>query len=134
MKKLFVLSLVSLVAFSCSKKEETSISDENARRNAEMAQQNQETAVTLTPAEEGRKLIEGADCRTCHKDNEKLIGPSYQEVAEKYEKTPENISMLAERIINGSTGIWGPTPMTAHSGMSDETAKKMIEYVFSLKK
>ncbi len=134
MKKLVAISFMALVAFSCSKKEESSVSDENARRNAEMAQQNEQAAPVLSPVEEGRKLIEGADCRTCHKDNEKLIGPSYQEVADKYEKTPENIALLADRIIKGSTGFWGPTPMTAHPGMSKVTAKKMVEYVFSLKK
>lgn len=99
-----------------------------------MAQQNEQAAVSVTPVEEGRKLIEGADCRTCHKDGEKLIGPSYQEVADKYDKTPENIAMLAERIVNGSTGVWGTTPMTPHPGMSQENAQKMVEYVFSLKK
>lgn len=134
MRKFLVFAVALSMAASCSKKEETSVSDENARRNAEMAQQNSAAEVSLSPAEEGRKLIEGADCLTCHKVNEKMIGPSYEEVAAKYEKTPENISLLAERIVKGSTGIWGTTPMTPHPGMSEENAKKMVEYVFSLKK
>jgi cytochrome c len=33
---------------------------------------------------EGLTLIEGADCLGCHKMDSKLVGPSYQEVANKY--------------------------------------------------
>lgn len=132
MKKIFLLaSLAGLISFSCSKKEE--IVDENAARNAEMAQQNESQQVVLTPEEEGKTLIETANCLTCHKTDDKLIGPSYREVAAKYENTPENAEMLATRIIEGSTGVWGSAVMTPHSGLSKENAKKMVAYIMTLK-
>ena len=130
-KALVYLSVVSIVAFSCSKKEEPI--DENAARNEEMAQQNQQQQKVLTPEEEGKNLIETANCLTCHKVDEKLIGPSYKEVAAKYDNTPENAEMMATRIIEGSSGIWGSAVMTPHAGLSKENAKKMVAYIMTLK-
>lgn len=80
---------------------------------------------------EGLTLIEGADCLTCHKMDTKLVGPSYQEVADKYSET--DIEMLASKIIEGGKGNWGEIPMTPHAGMSKDNAKKMVEYILSLK-
>lgn len=81
---------------------------------------------------EGLALIEGTDCLTCHKVDARLVGPSYQEVADKY--TDGDIDMLATKIIEGGKGNWGEIPMTPHAGMSKENAKKMVEYIMTLKK
>ena len=81
---------------------------------------------------EGLALIEGADCLTCHKVDAKLVGPSYQEVADKY--TAADVNHLATKIIDGGKGVWGEIPMTPHAGMSKENAKKMVEYILTLKK
>lgn len=89
--------------------------------------------VITDPIAEGKSLVEGADCLGCHKMDEKMIGPAYKEVAEKYENTPENVEKLAEKIIKGSSGIWGDVPMPAHNGMSKENAKYMAQYILSTK-
>ncbi|KIA90213.1 c-type cytochrome [Kaistella jeonii] len=81
---------------------------------------------------EGLALIEGADCLTCHKMDARLVGPSYQEVADKY--TDADIDHLATKIIDGGKGVWGEIPMTPHAGMSPENAKKMVAYILTLKK
>ena len=82
--------------------------------------------------EEGKALIAGSDCLTCHKEDAKLVGPSYQEIAAKY--TEADIDMLADKIINGGSGVWGEVPMSAHAGMDKENAKKMVKYILTLKK
>ena len=81
---------------------------------------------------EGLALIEGADCLTCHKMDVKLVGPSYQEVANKY--TEADVDKLAAKIITGGKGVWGEIPMSAHTGMNPDNAKKMVEYILTLKK
>ena len=80
---------------------------------------------------EGLALIEGADCLTCHKVDAKQVGPSYQEVADKY--TEADVDKLATKIIEGGKGVWGEIPMTPHAGMSPDNAKKMVEYILTLK-
>ncbi|WP_312322248.1 c-type cytochrome [Soonwooa sp.] len=129
MKKILLVA-VGLLAFSCSKKAEATDSKESTTLIEEPKQEE----AKLTPLEEGKSLVEGADCLACHKVNEKMIGPAYEEVAAKYENTPENIDALAEKIIQGSSGVWGNVPMAAHPGLSKENAKLMASYVLSLKK
>lgn len=82
----------------------------------------------------GLALIAGSDCLTCHKIAEKNIGPAYQDVAAKYEKTEDNIEMLAGKIIKGGSGNWGAIPMTAHANLSQEDAEAMVKYILLLKK
>ena len=94
-------------------------------------------AVEEAPAvakKDGKALIEGSDCRTCHKDDAKLIGPAYQDVAKKYESNEKNIKMLAEKIIKGGQGNWGEIPMAGHPNLSEEDASAMVEYILSMKK
>ncbi|HEX8326331.1 MAG TPA: c-type cytochrome [Hymenobacter sp.] len=81
----------------------------------------------------GAKLIAGSDCLSCHKENEKLIGPAYVAVAEKYPDSEANIAMLAGRIIKGGAGNWGAVPMTPHPNISDADAREMSKYILSLK-
>ncbi len=78
----------------------------------------------------GVELIGKSDCLTCHKLEEKLIGPSYKDVAAKYENTPENIKMLAGKIITGGKGVWGEVEMTAHPDLSQEDAEALVKYIF----
>ena len=82
--------------------------------------------------EEGRILVSTSDCKTCHSINNKIIGPAHMDVAKKYETTDANVDMLADRIIKGGSGVWGETPMNAHTDISQEDAKKMARYVLSL--
>ncbi|SDF59750.1 c-type cytochrome [Epilithonimonas hungarica] len=125
MKRVF-LTVVLVMIFSCSKNESSGNKDVIATE-PEAAPK-----VVTDPIAEGKSLIEGSDCLGCHKLDEKMIGPSYKEVAEKYENTPENVEMLAEKILKGSSGVWGDVPMPAH-GFSKENAKFMAQYILSSK-
>jgi cytochrome c len=92
------------------------------------------TAEAAAPKKDGQALINGSDCRTCHKDDSKLIGPAYQDVAKKYENNVANVKMLTEKIINGGQGNWGEIPMAGHPNLSQDDAAAMVEYIFSMKK
>ncbi len=75
-----------------------------------------------------------SDCATCHKINEKLIGPSFKEIAVKYAGADQTmIDSLAGKVINGGAGIWGQVPMTPHPAMSKEDAVTVVKYVLLLK-
>lgn len=92
------------------------------------------TAPTGQPAGgAGAKLIAAADCASCHRENEKLLGPAYVAVAEKYPDTPANIAMLSQHIIKGGAGHWGDIAMTPHPNLSESDAKEMVKYILSLK-
>ncbi|MDQ1139948.1 c-type cytochrome [Pedobacter agri] len=82
----------------------------------------------------GEKLINKSDCIGCHNKVNKIIGPSYTEIAKKYPATEKNINYLADKIIKGGTGVWGTMPMTAHATLKPADAKLMVKYILSLKK
>lgn len=82
----------------------------------------------------GLEKVKASDCTSCHMVQRKIVGPSYSDVAEKYESTEENVAMLAGKVIAGGVGVWGEVPMPAHPGLSEEDAKDMVRYVLLLKK
>lgn len=80
----------------------------------------------------GEALIAKSDCFACHKVQEKVLGPSYKDVAKKYENTKANIDYLANKIKVGGSGVWGAVPMSPHPALSDDDAKAMVQYILSL--
>ena len=97
------------------------------------------TTPTAAPAaksamDPGELLIVKSDCVGCHHKENKLIGPTYQDIAAKYPPTDKNITLLAGKIIKGGKGVWGSVPMTPHSKISEDDAKLMVKYILSLKK
>ena len=130
MKKIFGISILALALVACSKEASTQpAQDTNVMKEEPVAAP---AGGEAAGGNEGLALIEGADCMGCHKVDAKLVGPSYQEVAAKY--TEADIDKLADKIIAGGKGSWGDIPMTPHAGMSKDNAKKMVEYILTLKK
>lgn len=122
MKKLLLTGTICLFVVSCSKKD-TPESQPSVSQNAP-------TSVVANAS--GQVLIEASDCMSCHHVSEKMIGPSYREIAEKYSE--KDIEKLASKIIEGGSGVWGNVPMQPHPQFSKEDAKKMAEYILSQKK
>ncbi len=81
----------------------------------------------------GEALVSKSDCLACHKVQDKLLGPSYKDIANKYEKTKINIDYLAQKVKTGGSGVWGAIPMSPHPALSDDDARDMIFYILSLK-
>ncbi len=132
MKKLLAILFACAMIYSCGDGGET-------KDNTKPAET---TTTPETPApdanasvdtDKGLELIGGSDCMACHSIENKLVGPSYREVAAKYENTEANVALLAEKIQKGGTGNWGNIPMTPHPNVSDADAKEMVKYILSLK-
>lgn len=68
-------------------------------------------------------------CFSCHKAKGKLIGPSFERIANKYQKDPKAVESLTKKIIAGSTSIWGDEKMPPHPNLSTEQAEKMVHWV-----
>ncbi|GAB3021207.1 hypothetical protein GCM10027051_28040 [Niabella terrae] len=101
-------------------------------------------ATTAAPADDlssnpvyqkGLELTGKYQCPTCHKIDEKLTGPGYREVAAKYAGADEaTITKLAQKVIDGGSGVWGEVPMTPHPNVSLDDAKDMVAYILLLNK
>ena len=130
MKKYFVsVALLALVA-ACNNS-----SDSNEKSDsAATAPATTENDPSSNPDyQKGLTLIAANDCLTCHKVDEKVTGPAYRDVANKYENTDANVKMLADKIIKGGTGVWGDAAMTPHIGLAEADAEQMVKYILLLK-
>jgi cytochrome c len=133
MKKLIFTMVVSAVLVACGGGEKTETTESKPISNATQEETAPKEEAPVVAKKDGKALIEASDCRTCHKDDQKLIGPAYKEVAKKYESNSTNISMLADKIMKGGQGVWGEIPMAAHPNISKEDAEAMVEYILTIK-
>ncbi len=80
----------------------------------------------------GFRLIARNDCKTCHNTYVKTIGPSYVDIAKKYINTPENKSMLVQKVKLGGAGVWGEALMSAHPDVPEQDLLAMVDYIMAL--
>jgi cytochrome c len=83
----------------------------------------------------GLALVAKSNCLTCHAVNQTTTGPAYADIATKYAGADESeIARLAQTIIAGGSGNWGPVPMIPHPEVTEDEAKQMVKYILLLKK
>lgn len=137
MKKLTALLFLAATIYSCGdgqKNETDSTTTDTAATAPAPAQDNSGGGVPGgANAEKALELIGSNDCMTCHAIDSKLIGPSYKDVANKYENNSATVDTLISKIKNGGSGNWGQIAMTPHPTLSDDDARTMVEYILSLK-
>lgn len=150
MKKILFVCVIAAACYACgggSSETKTPVSNNESNTNSQIGGATATDAATATaPAADaatapatapavgdGKALIAKSDCLTCHKEDQKVIGPSYKEVAKKYPNTEDNVKLLAGKVIAGGVGVWGQIPMTAHPQLSQADAEAMVRYILSLK-
>ena len=122
MKKLSLI-IILFCLFSCKSKEdksETSID---------------ETATKIS----GQELFEGeGNCIACHKSDQKIIGPSLQEIAKIYKDNKASIVLFlqekSEPIIDPSQYDIMKANFAITKSMSEEELKALEDYIFSFSK
>ena len=58
-------------------------------------------------------------CLGCHAVDKKIVGPSFQSVAQKYISDSNAQAFLKNKIAKGGAGSWGVVPMPANAKLSD---------------
>ncbi|WP_340106125.1 ThuA domain-containing protein [Rhodohalobacter sp. 8-1] len=86
----------------------------------------------FTDVMSGRNLVSSLGCRACHHQVNSSVGPSYQAIADRYKGESDALSYLKNRIISGSSGVWGDVAMPAHSDLAEEDANKIVAWIKSL--
>lgn len=79
----------------------------------------------------GFLLLKTSDCFNCHAMKSRIQGPSFFEIAKQYAHTAPTAKMLAERVIQGSSGVWGISAMSSHPELTVEQASQIIEWIFN---
>ena len=90
-------------------------------------------SAAASPAFANPELAQKKNCMACHAVDKKLVGPSYKEVATKYAGQKDAVDKLAQKVIKGGAGVWGPVPMPANAQVNDAEAKQLVQWVMTLK-
>ncbi|MES2412228.1 MAG: c-type cytochrome [Pseudomonadota bacterium] len=74
-------------------------------------------------------LLTANACLGCHAINQKVVGPSYHDVAMKYKGDAQAQSKLEANIRAGGSGKWGPVPMPSFAGLKPQEVKALAAFV-----
>jgi cytochrome c len=80
-------------------------------------------------------LAKSKNCMTCHAVGNKVIGPSFKDVAAKYAGQKDAENKLVQKVLKGSSGTWGgpSSVMPANLQVSEAEAHTLVKWVLSLK-
>lgn len=78
-------------------------------------------------------LAKSKNCMACHAVANKLVGPSFKDVAAKYAGQKDAEDKLTQKVIKGGVGVWGQVPMPANAQVSEAEARTLVKWVLSQK-
>jgi cytochrome c len=84
------------------------------------------------PAVASDELAKKYACFACHTVDKKMVGPSYKDVAAKYRSDP-GAARLADKVKNGSQGVWGNVPMPPNTTVPDADVTALVKWILSQK-
>ncbi|MBY0484268.1 c-type cytochrome [Nitrosomonas sp.] len=84
-------------------------------------------------AQANADLAKSSGCLNCHNVDTKLVGPSLKDIAGKYAGQADASAYLADKILKGSNGVWGPIPMPPNAAVKPEDAKTLADFILTLK-
>jgi cytochrome c len=134
MKRSFIIFGLALAISACGNNKSKNSSGTDTTVTTTTTTSSTQNASVAVKDTLGAALIEKNDCLTCHKLDQKVIGPAYTDVANKYTASPAVIDTLANKIIKGGSGNWGNIAMSPHPNLSMTDAQDMVKYILSLKK
>jgi cytochrome c len=70
-------------------------------------------------------------CMGCHAVDRKLVGPSFQQIAEKYKGNAKAPALLEGKVRDGGSGVWGMLPMPSHRSMESGDIKKVVGWILA---
>ena len=91
------------------------------------------SAAQADPQSASLQLATTKNCMACHAVDNKLVGPSFKSVAEKYVGKTGSAEKLEAKVLKGGAGVWGPVPMPANAQVTAAEAKQLVAWVLAQK-
>lgn len=70
-------------------------------------------------------------CLGCHAVEKKVVGPSFHAIATRYAGDAAAPARLAQKVIHGSQGSWGPVAMPANARVSEAEARELVRWLLT---
>lgn len=81
------------------------------------------------PVISGQDLVQKNGCTACHSLDQKIVGPAFRDVANKYKGNAHAVKLLSEKVRVGGAGVWGTIPMPPHPDLSNADLEIMVHWV-----
>lgn len=75
------------------------------------------------------QLLTANACIACHHASQRMVGPSFKEIAAKFAGAADASALLAKKIKDGGSGNWGNVPMPGHPQLSDADLGSIVSWV-----
>ncbi|MCC6235832.1 MAG: PQQ-dependent sugar dehydrogenase, partial [Verrucomicrobiales bacterium] len=82
--------------------------------------------------EPGLALMKQSDCFNCHGVENRIVGPPFLEVAARYRNQPGALEASVQRVMRGSSKVWGEVPMLPHASLTADQVQLMVRWVYAL--
>ena len=81
------------------------------------------------PGGDVHSVLDRNACLSCHATQQKVVGPSYHDVAARYQGDPQARSKVEANIRAGGSGKWGPVPMPPFPNLSPGDLQALADFV-----
>ena len=81
----------------------------------------------------GVTRMKQSDCFNCHAPEQRVVGPSLLEIADKYRNQAGALELLTKKVREGGSGVWGAVPMLPHGQLTDDEIVIMLRWVLNMK-
>jgi S-disulfanyl-L-cysteine oxidoreductase SoxD len=86
------------------------------------------TPAVVSPNAAAMALTQKHTCVACHSVDNRIVGPSFKEVASKYGQRSDAVAYLSNKIRAGGAGLWGAIPMPPQQ-LDEADAKRIAQWL-----
>jgi cytochrome c len=85
------------------------------------------------PSYASLEMARAKNCMACHAVDRRMVGPSFRDIAARYTGQADAADRLTQKILRGSTGVWGPVPMPPSANVSEAEARQLATWVMTVR-
>ncbi len=78
---------------------------------------------------DGAALIKANGCTVCHGMDNRIVGPTFKDVAKRHAGKAESVDYLAGKIRSGGQGVWGAVPMPPQAQLKDAELRAIAQWL-----
>jgi len=84
-----------------------------------------------------QKIMDAHGCASCHSVDQKMVGPSFKMIADRYRGKKGVVKILAQKIITGGGGNWtadtGGMAMPPHPNLKLPQSEEVVKWILAQK-
>jgi cytochrome c551/c552 len=86
-------------------------------------------AAAAPAADPAQTLAAKAGCMACHTAKQRVIGPSFAEIATKYRADSGAETRLMAKVKSGGQGVWGNVPMPPFADLQEQDLRTLVRWI-----